>query len=71
MESKIDAKFLIDFYTGLGIRQIIVAHDAYEVVKSEEYLRDGWGRTDSDAGTFYRPHLSLGFKIGYLIYSRK
>jgi hypothetical protein len=68
MENKIGSKFLIDFYTGFGIRQVTVDHDAYDLVRIEEY--DRYFRSDKIEGIVNKPHLSFGFKVGYLIYSR-
>ena len=60
---------VLDFYVGLGVRKIAVSHQATGVVEEEYYGPADleFQSIDRYEGTFYRPHVSLGVKLGYII----
>ncbi|MGV3639588.1 MAG: hypothetical protein ACO1NZ_03655 [Adhaeribacter sp.] len=66
IEPMVYRRWLIDAFWGIGVRQIRVVHQA--VGLEPEII--GWhlfSRADDREGTYYRPHLALGFKIGYVL----
>jgi hypothetical protein len=59
---------VLDYYVGLGARRIFIDHETTGAVPSNRLLPYEWGMTaiDRHEGTFYKLHLALGFKIGYV-----
>ena len=70
-DERVKKRMLLDYYIGLGIRKIRVDHHkttgAVEAQRSfpVEYFGRRIG-IDEQEGTFYRPHLAWGFKLGYI-----
>jgi hypothetical protein len=66
---RLSERFLIDFYTGIGRR--------LQLVTDVEGRLDGrkmysfWSFNSSEPGRYARISMSLGFKVGYLIYWKR
>jgi hypothetical protein len=60
--------FVFDHFYGLGVRRLSIKHQPFGLV-DDEYFEDAyvWPTIDRKEGVFYRPHLSLGLKVGYII----
>jgi len=70
MESPLSKRWTIDNYIGLGIRKMIISQVAFGETEEPYYEpvdRIYTSSTDWKDGVYYRPHISLGFKLGYLI----
>lgn len=60
-------RVVMDYYFGLGVRRITLRHDMTGAVEGFRPEPKDWGGNELDLfeGTFYRPHIALGFKVGY------
>lgn len=57
-----------DFNMGIGVRRMSIEHQAFGLVKDLLEPRGYFlPPIDTKEGVFYRPHVSLGFKVGYVI----
>lgn len=65
-------RFVYDFYYGLGIRQMTIRHHTMGEIERTLYrpIEFSFHSVDQQEGVFYRPHISMGFKIGYIINSK-
>lgn len=71
LEPVIYKRWVLDMFWGLGIRQVRVTHQAVGLTPEHQ----GWvpvfffkvNRVDRREGTFYRPHLAAGFKVGFVL----
>lgn len=62
-QTEISGNFLIDFYGGVGIRHVFIHAPEVETADRRRDFMAG----NHDNGTFLRPSMSLGFKVGYLV----
>ena len=62
------SRIVFDRYIGIGIRKLEISHQPFGAVE-EEYLPTPHAFTPADRsqGIFYRPHLALGVKAGYIL----
>lgn len=60
---------VIDVFGGLGIRQVSITHQPDALFPSELLFDERWGG-DQREGTFLRPHLALGIRIGASLFPR-
>lgn len=63
------SRIVMDKYIGIGIRRLSIGHRTVGEAR-EPYFEDNWSFSDANdtyEGTFYKPHLSLGIKIGYIV----
>ena len=62
-------RMVMDFYFGGGVRRIRIRHHMTGAVEAGYSEPADWGGAFLDRweGTTYRPHLVLGFKVGYSI----
>lgn len=63
--------WVLDIFGGFGVRRLAVSHQP-EGLRMDPYqtfplVVDAFTRADRREGTRYRPHLALGFKIGFLV----
>jgi hypothetical protein len=60
--------FVFDHFFGLGVRRLSITHQPFDL-NEEEYEPESyvWPTLDRKEGVFYRPHVSLGVKVGYII----
>lgn len=58
-----------DFNIGIGVRRISIEHQTFGLVEEDEpgLMHSFLSPIDTKEGVFYRPHISLGFKVGYSI----
>jgi hypothetical protein len=68
MEFKV-SNFVFDHFFGLGVRRLSIAHQPSDLIESEYYQEAdiSFPSIDRNEGVFYRPHVSMGLKIGYII----
>lgn len=67
LESKVN-NFVFDHFFGLGVRRLAIAHQPFGLMEVEYYDdADVWPTLDRNEGVFYRPHVSMGLKVGYII----
>ncbi|MDO6391120.1 hypothetical protein Q4E40_13355 [Pontibacter sp. BT731] len=61
--------FVFDPFFGLGVRRLSIAHQPVGLVEYEYFEEsDVWfPPIDRKEGIFYRPHVSMGVKVGYII----
>ncbi|WP_188502688.1 hypothetical protein [Pontibacter amylolyticus] len=61
--------FVFDHFFGLGVRRLSIAHKPVGLVEHEYFEEtDVWfPPIDRKEGAFYRPHVSMGVKVGYII----
>jgi hypothetical protein len=62
-------RFVYDTFFGLGVRRLSIAHQPFGLIE-QEYIGEvdiSFPPIDRNEGVFYRPHVSLGVKLGYLI----
>ena len=62
-------RWVLDVYGGFGVRQIILQHQPFHTVESRIPERREWSPLplDINEGTFYRPHIASGLKVGYIL----
>lgn len=60
---------MIDVFGGLGMRQVQITHQTSELFPTPLLFDERWGG-DQREGTFYRPHLALGVRLGWSLYQR-
>ncbi len=61
-------RFVLEHFFGLGVRRISIAHQPVGLIVDEFYGEsDVWPTLDRKEGVFYRPHVSLGIKVGYML----
>ena len=70
-DEHVTKRMVIDYYIGAGVRKITIHHHntigAVEGRRSFPAEIGGGIRIDEKEGNFYRPHLALGFKLGYIL----
>lgn len=68
LEAKLN-NFVLDQFFGLGVRRLSIAHQPVGLVELAYFEEtDVWfPPLDRNEGVFYRPHVSMGFKVGYII----
>ncbi|SIT79768.1 hypothetical protein [Pontibacter indicus] len=61
--------FVIDPFLGLGVRRLSIEHQPVGLLEDELYApTDLWfPPIDRKEGVFYRPHVAMGVKVGYVI----
>lgn len=61
--------FVIDPFLGLGVRRLSIEHQPVGLTEDELYApTDVWfPPIDRKEGAFYRPHVAMGIKVGYVI----
>lgn len=60
---------MVDVFAGLGVRQVTIQHRPEEFFPSAALFDERWGG-DQREGSFIRPHLALGIRLGWSLYSR-
>jgi hypothetical protein len=61
--------FLIDFYLGLGYRNVQYHNSRHNETLSPDPIWQEWFKSsDYNDGRYPRPHLAAGFKVGYMIW---
>lgn len=66
---RLSERLLMDFYTGIGGRMLYVS-DVQGRLEGRKMYRF-WEFTPSEPGRYSRLSMSLGFKVGYLIYRKR
>jgi hypothetical protein len=62
-------RFVLEHFFGLGVRRLSIAHQPVGLVEEEFYQEAdiSFPPIDRKEGVFYRPHVSLGIKVGYML----
>ncbi|PKV63312.1 hypothetical protein [Pontibacter ramchanderi] len=63
------SSFVLDHFFGLGLRRLSIAHQPSDLQEAEFYEEtDVWfPPLDRNEGVFYRPHVAMGLKVGYIL----
>lgn len=60
---------MLDVFAGIGIRNVVLRHDASTLFPSALLFDPRWGG-DQKEGNFWRPHIALGLRLGMSLYER-
>lgn len=68
-QKHIKQSIIFDYYAGFGIRRMTIIHQPINAVEGYRSEPRDWSPMIIDLyeGTFYRAHLALGIKIGFLL----
>ncbi len=65
---KVKGRYVFDTYLGFGIRIINIRHSPFNLVPEQYFSKGIFSESlDYKEGTFFRPHLVFGFKMGYML----
>jgi hypothetical protein len=73
LEPVLYKRWILDAFFGLGVRRLMISHKPVGQVREipsaimPMLWWAGFRRIDQREGSFYRPHLAMGFKIGYVL----
>jgi len=60
---------MLDVFAGIGVRNVVLRHDASTLFPSALLFDPRWGG-DQKEGEFWRPHIALGLRLGVSLYER-
>lgn len=60
---------MLDVFAGLGVRNVVLTHDASTLFPSALLFDPRWGG-DQREGEFWRLHIALGVRLGLSLYER-
>lgn len=65
----IKPRVVLDYYAGFGIRRMTIAHQPINAVEGYRSEPKEWSPIiiDQYNGVFYRAHMALGIKVGFLL----
>jgi hypothetical protein len=61
--------FVFDHFIGLGVRRLSIAHQPSDLIETQYHQEAdiSFPPIDRNEGVFYRPHVSMGLKVGYIL----
>lgn len=68
VQKRVKPRMILDYYAGFGVRRLMIKQQPVDAVEGYRSEPRDWSPMiiDQYEGTFYRAHLAMGIKIGFL-----